>query len=258
VKKSGKSSCQFNICNQQNIFEGFRVDGNVMYFDPNSEDFFKRMGKNKNFTPYETNLGFGKVYSLYSVRDSNNKEIKVADVKSILKGMHNSIVFDYDNYNQFLKRSIMYMSYIIQKHSTDIIMYPKSSRPLVKTLINLLKERLPSSYDFTVYDESLIKTMDKAEIDPEIIKVLDPQTIRDIEKKISKPDFKIQTIPPQFRKSLINWVNIDNITDNKIEGKNIVIIDDFLTSGSTIRESMRKLLSYDAKTVTGFTLFKNS
>jgi hypothetical protein len=209
-------------------------------------------GKGSKFAPYKKRVEDSDiiVYSLYSTKIENSTEI--------LRMIKNSD--DTDELKKFLNRSAVYAARVIRPLEIDIIVTPKSSSDLTKSFVEELQRR--TNYD--IFIDSFHKTPDISniivdKIHPKITdKIADSmQKVLDSAKR--KGRLSLTKFPVMYRKFLKNlFVSVDESLLTKFDGKNVLIIDDILTSGSTAKSISDILLLHGAKTVYGLTIFKAS
>lgn len=204
-------------------------------------------GKYKAKTPFKTTKNEIVTYSLYDAKGNTKflKDLKNAD-------------FNSEEIKNFLNRSAIYAARIIKNMDFDLIVMPKSSSALIKNLIKELQKRIY----IPIYYDSFKKTADisKIKIDYKNPKITDKITkkLEPILRKAIKIDkLSLTKILPQNRKFLLNLFDVvDKKVLNKVEGKNILIVDDIITSGSTIKSISNILTNNGSKKIIGMTLFK--
>lgn len=204
-------------------------------------------GKYKAKTPYKSTKNGIVTHSLYAAKGTALlKDIKNADFKT-------------EETKKFLIRSAIYANRVIKNFDIDIIVMPKSSSPLVKNFIKELQKRI----FIPVYYDSFKKTSnfsnikidrDNPKISDKIIKKLEPI----LRRAIKEGKLSLTKILPQNRKFLLNLFDVvDKKMLKKIEGKNVLIADDILTSGTTISNIANILTLHGAQKITGLTIFKS-
>ena len=66
----------------------------------------------------------------------------------------------------------------------------------------------------------------------------------------------MKNVPKQYTKFIKNFLG-SNLKAKYIQDKNIVVIDDMMSSGFTFKAAFENLLNYSPKTITGISLFKS-
>jgi hypothetical protein len=246
----------------ETLNEGFTVKNNVVYFDPTSPDFIKtQFGKGKPKNPYQTKIENGVAYSVYNKIKSEKERGEYTEILKALKGQSQVYKMDYDSYRKFISRTAIYMANIITKEKIDVIFVMDSSSPLVSDLTFEIGRRLPKYYETFTFNKQIFKTPDLDSITIETGDVeLSPQSLRDLKYSLDKMrregNFKITNIFSVNRKFVKNWLKINGSVLSKIIDKNVAIIDDFLTSGSTLSEASNLLHDAGAKKIIGLTIIK--
>lgn len=243
--------------------EGFVIKNKTLFFDPNAGSFIKTsFGKSKKRKPYIKTIDNGTVYSVYGEIKKINKKTKDEILRTI-KGQSDVYELDYDSYKKFLTRTAIYMASLIKKNEADVIFVMDSSSPLVKDLQTEINKRLPKYYDTHTYYKKIFKNPDFSQIniDPgdANLKDINLKTMKSTFNKLKKTgNFKISKFFGGRRKFVKNWLKLNDNILHKVIDSNVVVIDDFLTSGSTMTEAARLLTEAGAKSVIGLTIAKET
>lgn len=247
---------------QQLITEGFIIDGNTVKFDAHSDYYVKtHFGKGKDNKPFQSKVGNCIVYSMY-IKNSKADAL-YGEILKTLKGQSSTYVIDADSYDKFLTRTALFMSKKILSEEIDTIMIVESSSKLLVDLNLRLQKYLPKYYDMFTYSKAIFKNPDMRDIFVDYEKYgLSKETIKDLERTLKKQQiegyFSIKKFPPNLRKTISNWLSINNSILAKVADKKIAIIDDFITSGATFEEAARMIDDAGAAKVTGFAILKGS
>lgn len=221
------------------------------------QDIDTQMGKGK-FKPFQSNQQFigVDIHSVYKVDDATTL------LKAIKYSGHEGIDRDSKDYQHFIKRTAIYVTAKILKDiKPDYIITPQSSSPILNDLLDVLRDINPH-IKFLAENFKKVIDIDKIEID-DSIKGLSPASRKSIERVIknAKKDgyFQIKKIANKDRKFVKNYLElIDTYKYNKLEDKNVVLLDDVLSSGSTFKEMRNHLMNYGIKRLSGVTIFKTS
>jgi len=211
-------------------------------------------GKSKKLTPFTKTIEGtdGSIaYSLYQAKTRNSTDI--------LKSMK-SVDFSDPEVQQFLNRSAIYAARVLRSLKVDIIVTPKSSSDLTKEFVKQVQRR--SNYDVLIDSFTKRPDLSKVQIDvdhpkitPDIIKSM--QSI--LKRAIKDGRLSIKMFAPQHRKFVINMFEVtDPKIVDKIQDKSVMIIDDVLTSGTTIKNIYDILMTNNANNVSGMTIFKSN
>jgi len=248
------------------IDEGISIDNNTIVFDYNNNEvgIETRLGKTKinketkkkdrmiAFESKEKTLLGSTVYFLYKL----NRELGYI-VKSIKDNKPYKI--DARELDRFLTRSAIYANKNIKNFDFDLIVYPNNASNLLSTFVDKISQR----YNISKFKISpSIKKLDVSNIeinDPKS-KLSDSnrKSIEKILKRVKNKGFlKLHDdVPKQFRSFIKNFISLDDKILDIVDSKNILIIDDVYTTGSTIKELVRVLNERGASKVIGLTIFK--
>ena len=260
-----KSFSEYTKESQDILVESIGIVDGELVFDynkitPGKEEISSKFGKKhkgEKFVPYakttETIIKH-KVYSVYNAQGTN----KTALLKAIKK--QSNISISNEDYKQFINRTAMYMDYkLIRKNDIKVIIAPHSSSPLLFDLINNLKKRNPKvifiskSFEKNLPDKITIDK-DHPKITPDIVKYLE----KEIQKAKSNGYFAMKEIKRvQMRKFISNIFKLSpDVSLKNIEGKNVMLLDDIVSSGSTTADMIRNLENYSPNKVIPVTIFK--
>lgn len=244
------------------VDEAFKVVGKDIKYDPNDFNDIHidtHLGK-RGFQLRETSYKQHgvKIYSVYSAIDNKDEnEITRQDIMKSLKAQSDYKISD-DDLNKFLNRAAVLCYSGLKEKNIDIFMTPESSSNLTKLFVEHIIKRFPSSPK--IFIGAIHKNTNIDEIDVDDSKIGEKNAISikaTINRMKLKNQFKIHNInPPQFRFFIRNWLKINDDIKNKLSGKNICIVDDYLTSGTTMVESIKQVMECGANNCFGLTILK--
>jgi len=233
---------------KRNLDEGLSIIDDKLVFDYSNDSGLRvALGtKQFKFKPYKTKVDDYSIISLYQVTSED---------KVILRTLKNetSIQVDKKDLDYFADRSALYAFQQIPEE-IDIILFSENSYYLFDSFIKKLESRF-SSKVITISQSIYKTTTDNLKIkDDAPIKYLkDLQILLTSLKK--KDTIKLRNdIPLKFRKYFTGFISIRNGV--QFENKNILIVDDILTTGSTFLELFEVLKIRGASNIYGLTLFK--
>lgn len=244
------------------INEGFIIKDNIVYFDANNSDFINTsFGKSKKLKPFESKMENGIIYSVYNKEKSADDKEAYSDVLDAIKGQSVKYTMDYNSYRSFISRTAIYMTNLILKENIDTILIMDSSSPLVSDLTLEINRRLPKYYDMSTFNRQIFKTPDIQDISIDTMGIeVSDKNYKSMESSLNKMKkdgyFKIHNIYAPNRKFIKNWLKINNSVLSKIVDKRVALIDDILTTGSTLIEANRLLNDAGASFVVGLTIVK--
>lgn len=225
-----------------------------------------KMGKDKYFTPFQTSgKMFGKdvIISGYSSKLLNGEQIQPKELRviiyNLIKGKAGEYTLSNEEIDYFVKRTIIYLNRYFNKNnlSFDIILLPKSSSNLNRKMAEEFRKRFP--YEVQLYSDEITKSSPK---DLQIVGNPPEEIEKALQKIINKWNidgkFEIKKLPPSWRQFISNLSKIDDKVFKKVDEKNVLIIDDVLTSGTTIADIIKQLRNKsNPNIIYGVTLFKN-
>jgi phosphoribosylpyrophosphate synthetase len=242
------------------INEGFVIKDDTVYFDSNSSSFINTsFGKTKKLKPFESKIENGVIYSVYNKEKSNDDLYK--EVLTTIKGQSTKYKMDYNSYRTFIDRTAIYMSNLILKEKIDTILVMDSSSPLVSDLTLEINRRLPKYYSMYTFNKQIFKTPDIQDITIDTMGIdVSDKNYKSMKSSLDKMKkegyFKIHNIYAPNRKFIKNWLKINNNVLSKIVDKRVALIDDILTTGSTIKEAARLLNDAGSSYIIGLTIIK--
>jgi hypothetical protein len=235
-------------------------------YSKNKSGISTKMGKGSDYTPFKTS---GKMFdgdiiiSGYSAKIIDNQNIQPKDLRKIIyhliKGKDSEYSLSDDEKRMFITRSIIYLNRYFNKNniSFDIILLPSSSSSLNKIMAEEFAKRFP--YDIQIYSDSITKAS------PDDLKIVGnpSKNVREYAMQVinhlkKMGSVEIKKVPPSLRRFIVGISKIDSDIYKKIEGKNVLLVDDVLTSGATLSDIIRQLRNNSTPNkIYGVTLFKN-
>ena len=241
------------------LLEGVRIQDNKFIIDyvKNPDDIHHlNMGKDKSKTPYSMaskEFGGHTVFSSYTLPTSEESKA----LQKALKGKPNDLGIDIDqtDVKRFVMRTAQHLwMKAIKDKKIDVIVTMKSSSDLSKIFASFFQAKIPN----IVY---LPDTLHKADISK--ISISDnassqqKKRLNDILRKSLETgtSLEMKNVPVPMRKFINGFVEYDNIY-KKLEGKTILVVDDYLTSGTTMAKTFQILSEMNPLAIYGVTIFK--
>jgi len=242
------------------ISEGIALAGNRVSIDYKNNDgdvVGLKMGK-RNRMPFKTG---GRMFDGHEVFSSYVVDTKIPGAKDImvaLKGKHPDLVVGEEDLDHFLNRTTQHLlATVLKGKSIDLVVTIKSSSNLTKRFAEQFTRRINNQVFFPA---AITKAaIDKVKVSDDVPNEKmrkDIQRVIDNVKTGKTAGLEIKKLRPQDRQFLVDFLELDEKLVKKIEGKNILIVDDYVTSGNTIAESMRLLELYAPNDIFAVTLFK--
>lgn len=207
-------------------------------------------GKSK-LIPYESKFNYnGEIFdilSLFQIQDKSGIEI----VKRF-KGISNGVIPD-DIYNNFISKATIYINYLLKNKSIDIILVPSNNSKLLTDIVEKLKNKF--SNDIIIFSNISKSNINNITVETENEQAkLGSEEVLNRFKKSGK-QFDLKKIPKRYARNFRNFFTF-NIDNNYIVGSNILILDDVLSTGTTIKELIRMSYAYKPNNIISITLFK--
>lgn len=246
-------------------FEDFVVkNDNKVHFDPKAEpkNINTKFGKGKSLSPYASSSGTDgvKVYSVYARVKGSTESPELNKILTSLKGK-GPYELDGESFGKFMDRTAIYVAGLLKGQNIDIALTIESKSDLARTLVAKLKNKL--SFDLkdisnavqknTDIDAITLDGGDKLKVDGKIEKYFN-----DIKTQAEKNKyFKISDIGLSWlRQYVVNWLMMPDSVKEAITGKDVLLIDDYMTSGVTMKAAIKLVKLADAKSITAITLLK--
>jgi len=235
--------------------EGFDIDNNTVSFNPHHKNYVNTSFGKTNNKPYVMKLPYGISYSAYK-KTSNN----INPIIKAIKNQSENYTITKEGYEKFINRTAIYFAPLIIKEQIDTILPMESSSKLVKDLTNEILKKLPKSYEMFKFDKIILKNPNINAISISNEYNLNDNTKKSLQYTLEKAKknkyFEIKNIPPKFRKLVKNWLYIENNKLANIIDKNILLIDDYVTTGSTLKEASTILHNAGAKKIIAISIIK--
>lgn len=242
------------------IKEGVKKIGDNFEFDFNNNNQDDIMSLKFNFRKNPTKkvdeTSYCNYYA-YSLEKSNDS----GDLMKAIKMLDSSI--DNNSLNILLNKAIIGFMHNFNM-SFDTIVTPESSSIILSELSKKLQNKIGST---NIFPSAFVKnaTME-IRFDEEKVNELPEKNKNEfiaIYNKVinSGKSFKMKEInPARYRKFFKNFIIFNNDNDRKlynaVEGKNVILIDDYKTSGTTLKAMLDNLIETGAKNVVIFVLIR--
>lgn len=229
-------------------------EASINYKSSESDIHSLKMGKDKRKTPYMMNSKLSNFHPVFSSYSFDKGEMNTNILKA-LKGKESIYSFTEDEINSFVKRTAFHLwSTTIKDLNIDVVVSIKSKSDLGKKFSFEFQKRINS----VVYlPDSIMKShINNVKIKENVSKAQEVFIQRIIDRNKEKgKSFDMKEVPGRERQFISNFLEWNNIY-NKIQDKNVLIVDDYLTTGSTMSEAFRVIDEMKPKNLYGVTLIK--
>lgn len=134
--------------------------------------------------------------------------------------------------------------YELNEYST--ILYPQSSSKILSLFANQLKEQ---SHIETMLPNSFVKnSVDQIQLDEEAVSKLPEATQKQVRRVFANirnltTEFKLKDVFTRFRKFIKNFIKLEHDITSHVTGKKVILMDDYHTTGATMKEMMNILFA---------------
>jgi len=244
------------------VNEGIRKNGETYEFDwiaDLSDDlmslkFKKYRGRTQKVEGSDTTYTY---YYGYQMDKSSGS----TDLMKAIKSLESSI--SQKDLQMFVNKAVMGFDSTFGSSNFNAIVAPESSSLILKDLVEQLKNKSGTAILFS--DAFVKNTSTNIKLNVEKVDKLPEKTKKEVMrafKKATDPNkpFKIKEIFSAHRKFFKDFVVFNKEDDrqlfNAVEGQKIILVDDYKTSGTTIKEMLRQLSDAGAAEVVVFVLLK--
>ena len=247
------------------LIEGITYNREQDTFDFNwindtSEDLLNL--KLQKFNKYASIKGGFELYYAYKFN-------KIKD-KKILSLLRDSIKYIDINHIQnkdielLISKSINNFNQLKPLNTFDIIVFPKSSSKILDLIKNKMSAKAGNN-TLVVSDVFVKNSIENIRFNEEKFNKLTDENkekiLKILNRVFSKNEYKLKSIPPQYRKFIDNFISFNTETEKRIfnsilEG-NVLVVDDILTEGTTFINMVKLIESAGSKNVIGFTLLSS-
>jgi hypothetical protein len=221
--------------------------------------FFKKI-------PYISNLK-GSPAKIYSVLNYVSNE-ETTKLLTSLKGKGPYEVPP-KQVTTFLHQAAAACKHAMDDVKPDLIIYPRSSSKLVKSFVTVLGEM----YRVKVVDEGFVKSdLKDVNVDdmintkhPDWEKFASsPKAVAELKRSLAKHlkggELELKKVFKPHLKFLKNYLKLrdESATLDQVIEKRVLVVDDVLSTGSTMIEMLRQVSEFEPKVVAGLTIFKRT
>lgn len=204
-----------------------------------------------------------------------------SDITNLLKSIKGNGPYEMDSasYKALLNAAAGSAAQIIDSRNISTIVYPKSSSDFVADFIQVLKDKLGDKVNI-LPDVIVKKQIDQVSVDKGDVtelfnldhpqfNTLDKASLKSLEKSLltSIKDnqsagkgniVSMKGVSKRNAKFFSNFLELVTELSDQLDNKNVLIVDDVLSSGATFAEMVRLIKKENVKNVVGYTIFKNT
>lgn len=251
------------------LLESISVAGNQLRFAQQHSPFSSTKSEISTYPErrtYKTHLpGVDQpVYSLFNYHGSPVTTKLLTSLKG--KGPLEVRAVDLKN---LINTAVTAAKPVVDVVKPETVIYPRSSSPLVKIFVDALADK----YQLTSYEGFTKRALDKLKgrdlIDtssPEWEKFSQefPKDARELEQALDRQvktgQLELKKLYKPFVRFVRNFMEPTDVSKliDALVGKRVLVVDDVLSSGSTIRDMLRQASELEPKELAGLTIFKRA
>ena len=160
---------------------------------------------------------------------------------------------------------------VVNRVNPDVIIYPKSSSEFLKAFVDEIKASSQSAV--VLSDQFVKKTLDAENVEPLIntdhpdwskFERDHPKEVEKLKKSLKNlikgGELELKKFYKPYLKFIKNFVELKDAYDvlETVMEKNVLVVDDILSSGTTMAEMIRQLEELEPSKIVGLTLFKHT
>jgi len=158
---------------------------------------------------------------------------------------------------------------LVKRIKPDIIIYPKSSSSLVKQFVDEIHAAYPTAE--VLSDAFIKKALNAEDVEPLIntnhhlwkkFSEENPDSVKELKRslknQIKNGELELKKFYKPYLKFIKNFIELKDAYTvlEKVLDSNVLVVDDILSTGSTMIEMIRQLKEFEPSNVAGLTLFK--
>jgi len=259
----------FKLFLEEIIVEDIHVEGNELMI---STQHYKAGSTKDSIStyfraqPYTTSVS-GVDAEIYSLLNYVSSDVSTDILKS-LKGKGPYKV-NPKQWESLLKQVKQHASVFVKRFKPDVIIYPKSSSPLVKQFVDQVHSAYPSA---ELLDERFVKKVIDAENLEPLINTSHPdwpkfakdhpaevkKLKQSLKTHVERGELELKKLYKPYLKFIKNFIELKDAYEvlERVMGANVLVVDDILSSGTTMAEMIRQLQEFEPSKIVGLTLFK--
>lgn len=216
--------------------------------------------------PYHTALQHNEIYSVLNY-------ISTPETMKLLTSLKGRGPYEVSQaqLDRFLSQVADASSGLIKRLNPEVIIYPASTSTLVKGFVDKLKEKHPS---IKVTSEAFIKKSLKGADVKAVLNTEHPewakfeaenpkavaQLKQTLKHHLENGELELKKLYKPYLKFIKNFIQLKDVSEtiDVVSGKRVLIVDDVLSTGTTIREMIRQVEELEPAQVSTLTIFKRT
>lgn len=198
-----------------------------------------------------------KVYYAYKLNKDAGPETKM--LKQSIKYVDDKV--SESDVNLMINKAVASFNAIDNLSSYDLVVTPKSTSKVLDLMRNVIGAK--AGPNTMVSSDLFVKnTIDNIKFDEEKLNKVPEnerkQILKILNTVFSKEDYKLRSVSPRFRKFILNFVKFNTEVNKKVMNRivngKILVVDDILTEGTTVKNIVQLLREAGALEVVSFVL----
>jgi hypothetical protein len=245
------------------VREGVRQEGDELIFDFTGDKEGDIMSLSFSSGRSRIQKKGNTEYQYYYAYELPYKQQGARDLVYKLKSMDDTL--NKDSIQLLVNKAVIGVDNIHNLSSFDTIVYPKSSSKILTAFAEQLQKK--SGVSKLVPDSFVKASREQIKFDWTKIEGLDQKTKSAVTKiadtiKGSEGEFKMKEIFAPYRKFISDFLIFNSeetrAVYNSIAGKRIILVDDYRTSGTSLKQMMDILVRYEPEYILAVILIKIS
>ena len=243
--------------------EGIRQEGDQLVFDFTGDKEGDIMSLSFSSGRSRLQKKGNTEYQYYYAYELPYKQQGARDLVYKLKSMDDTL--NKDSINLLVNKAVMGVDNVHNLASFDTIVYPRSSSKILTVFAEQLQRKSGVS---TLVPDSFVKaSREQIRFDWTKIDGLDQKTKTAVTKiadsiKGSDGEFKMKEIFAPYRKFISDFLIFNSEESraiyNSITGKRVILVDDYRTSGTSLKQMLDLLVRYEPEYILAVILVKIS
>lgn len=243
--------------------EGIRQEGDQLVFDFTGDKEGDIMSLSFSSGRSRLQKKGNTEYQHYYAYELPYKQQGARDLVYKLKSMDDTL--NKDSINLLVNKATMGVDDIHNLASFDTIVYPKSSSKILTVFAEQLQRK--SGVSALLPDSFVKASREQIKFDWTKIESLDPKTKSAVTKitdtvKGAEGEFKMKEIFAPYRKFISDFLIFNSeetrAVYNSITGKRVILVDDYRTSGTSLKQMLDLLVRYEPEYILAVILVKIS